>query len=174
MTAPVHGLPETSKPAPLANGLQEAANAAVVASVLVATAYFGRPLLVPLALSILLAFALAPVAEFLRKLRLGRVGAVILTVTLMLISGIALFIGTQVAWLAQSLPRYQQNIVVKIQSVEGSATHNGVVQGALKLFNNLSDQIVNAPRDVDNAKLQAKTTSQQTDPAIPVVIRAPP
>lgn len=52
MTAPVHGLPETSKPAPLANGLQEAANAAVVAAVLVATAYFGRPLLVPLALSI--------------------------------------------------------------------------------------------------------------------------
>ena len=176
MTAPVHGLPETSKPAPLANGLQEAANAAVVAAVLVATAYFGRPLLVPLALSVLLAFALAPVAEFLRKLRLGRVGAVILTVTLavLLISGIALFIGTQVAWLAQSLPQYQQNIVAKIQSVEGSATNNGIVQGALKLFNNLSDQIVNAPHEIDNAKLESKTTSQRTDPAIPVVVRAPP
>jgi predicted PurR-regulated permease PerM len=175
MTAPVHGLPETSKPAPTANGLQEAANAAVVAAVLVATAYFGRPLLVPLALSILLAFALAPVAEFLRKLKLGRVGAVILTVALavLLISGIALFIGTQIAWLAQSLPQYQQNIVAKIQSVEGSATNNGIVQGALKLFNNLSDQIANAPHEPDNAKLESKTTSQQTNPAIPVVIRAP-
>ena len=176
MTTPVHGLPETSKPAPLANGLQEAANAAVVAAVLVATAYFGRPLLVPLALSILLAFALAPVAEFLRKLKLGRVGAVILTVALavLLISGIALFIGTQVAWLAQSLPQYQQNIVAKIQSVEGSATNNGIVQGALKLFNNLSDQIANAPHEPANARLETKTTSQRTNPAIPVVVRAPP
>jgi len=176
MPAPVHGLPETSKPAPLANGLQEAANAAVVAAVLVATAYFGRPLLVPLALSILLAFALAPVAEFLRKLKLGRVGAVILTVALavLLISGIALFIGTQVAWLAQSLPQYQQNIVAKIQSVEGSATNNGIVQGALKLFNNLSDQIANAPHEPESARLESKTTSQRTNPAIPVVVRAPP
>ena len=176
MPSPVHGTPEASKPAPLANGLQEAANAAIVAAVLVATAYFGRPLLVPLALSILLAFALAPVAEFLRKLRLGRVGAVILTVALavLLICGIAMFIGTQVAWLAQSLPQYQQNIVAKIQSVEGSATSNGVVQGAIKLLNNLNDQIAIAPQGTETRQLQSKTTSQRTDPAIPVVIRAPP
>jgi predicted PurR-regulated permease PerM len=176
MPSPVHGSPEASKPAPLSNGLQEAANAALVAAVLVAAAYFGRPLLVPLALSILLAFALAPVAEVLRRLRLGRIGAVILTVALavLLITGIGIFIGTQVAWLAQSLPQYQQNIVAKIQSVEGSATNNGVVQSALKLFNNLSDQIANAPQGADTKQLQSKTTSQRTDPAIPVVIRTPP
>lgn len=116
MTSTVHGSPEASKSATGESGLQEAASAAIVAAVLVAAVYFGRPLLVPLALSILMAFALAPVAEFLRRLKLGRIGAVILTVTLavLLISGIAAFIGTQLAWLAQSLPQYQQNIVAKI------------------------------------------------------------
>ncbi|MGZ5923468.1 MAG: AI-2E family transporter, partial [Rhizomicrobium sp.] len=175
MTSTVHGAPEASKSAPGASGLQEAASAAVVAAVLVAAVYFGRPLLVPLALSILLAFALAPVAEFLRRLKLGRIGAVILTVTLavLLISGIAAFIGTQLAWLAQSLPQYQQNIVAKIQSVEGSATNNGMIQGALNMFNNLSDQIANVPRPGKNDQLESKTTSQRTDPAIPVVIRTP-
>jgi predicted PurR-regulated permease PerM len=176
MSSTVHGSPEASKPAPRADGLQEAASAAIIAAVLVAMVYFGRPLLVPLALSILLAFALAPVAEVLRRLRIGRVGAVILTVTLavLLISGIAIFIGTQLAWLAQSLPQYQQNIVAKIQSVEGSATSNGLVQGAFRMFNNLNDQIANAPRGGENPQLESKTTSQHNDPAIPVVIRSPP
>ena len=176
MPSTVHGSPEASKTAPTANGLQEAASAAIVAAVLVAAVYFGRTLLVPLALSILLAFALAPVAEFLRRLKLGRIVAVILTVTLavLLISGIATFIGTQLAWLAQSLPQYQQNMVAKIQSVEGSTASNGMLQGALNMFDNLSNQIANVPHSTNDKRLESKTTSQQTDPAIPVVIRTPP
>jgi predicted PurR-regulated permease PerM len=175
MPATVHGSSDAAKPSPAASGLQEAASAAVVAAVLVAAVYFGRPLLVPLALSILLAFALAPVAEFLRRLKLGRITAVILTVTLavLLISGVAAFIGTQLAWLAQSLPQYQQNMVAKIQLVEGSAANNGIVQSAINLFNNMSDQIANVPHDENSSQLESKTTSQRTDPAVPVVIRNP-
>src|SRR5476651_914863 len=176
MPASVHGAPESPKTQPAAIGLQGAAHAAVIAAVLVALVYFGRPLLVPLALSVLMAFALAPVVEFLRRLRLGRIGAVILTVTLavLLICGIAAFIGTQLAWLAQSLPQYQHNVVAKIQSVEGSAAHNGMVQGALKMFNNLSDELANVPATGTNKQLEAKTTSQQANPAVPVIIRTPP
>ncbi len=176
MPASVHGSPEALKAPPAGIGLQGAAHAAVVGAVLVALVYFGRPLLVPLALSVLMAFALAPVAEFLRRLRLGRIGAVILTVTLavLLICAMAAFIGTQLAWLAQSLPQYQHNVVAKIQSVEGSAANNGMVQGALKMFNNLSEQLANVPSARTDKQLEAKTTSQQTNPAVPVVIRTPP
>jgi len=175
MPSTVHGTVETTKPSAATSGLQEAASAAIVGAVLVAAVYFGRPLLVPLALSILLAFALAPVAEFLRRLKLGRIVAVILTVTLavLLISGIATFIGTQLAWLAQSLPQYQQNMVAKIQSVEGSAANNGIVESAINLFNNLSDQIANVPHAEGSRQLESKTTAQSTDPAVPVVIREP-
>ncbi|MGH6684783.1 MAG: AI-2E family transporter, partial [Pseudolabrys sp.] len=107
------GPTEAPKVATKDNGLRNAAYASVIAAVVVSLIYFGRPLLVPLALSILMAFALAPVVEFLRRLRVGRIGGVILTVTaaVLLICGIAAFIGTQVAWLAVGMPQYQHNIV---------------------------------------------------------------
>ena len=176
MAAASHG-PETQKIAPSPSDLQETAYAAVIAAVVVAAIYFGRPMLVPLALSILMAFALAPVVEFLRKLRIGRILGVILSVTfaVLLISGIMAFIGTQLAWLAGSLPKYQTNVIAKIQSVEGSATNNGVVQGAIRMFNNLSDQITQAPVSGTPADLQSKTTGQIRSPAVPVVVQeAPP
>jgi len=108
MAAVPHG-PETPKIAPSPSDLQETAYAAVIAAVVVAAIYYGRPMLVPLALSILMAFALAPVVEFLRRLRIGRILGVILSVTfaVLLIGGIMAFIGTQLAWLAGSLPKYR-------------------------------------------------------------------
>ncbi len=177
MAAAQPGLPDAPKVTPSETGLRETAYAAVIAAVVVALVYFGRPLLVPLALSILMAFALAPVVEFLRRLRIGRIAGVILTVTMavLLISGIATFIGTQIAWLAVGLPQYQHNIIDKIQSVEGSAANNGIVQGAIGMFNSLSDQIAHVPAAAGKpADLQSKTTSQTSDPAVPVVIQEPP
>src|ERR1700712_3100313 len=176
MAAVPHGLPDVPKGTPSESGLRETAYAAVITAVVVAAVYFGRPLLVPLALSILMAFALAPVVEFLRRLRIGRIAGVILTVTMavLLISGIAAFIGTQLAWLAVGLPQYQHNIVDKIQSVEGSATNNGLVQGAIGMFNNLSEQIAHVPVPGKAEDLQAKSTAQNTAPAVPVVIQQPP
>jgi len=177
MAAASHG-PDTPKITPSPSGLQETAYATVIAAVVVAAIYFGRPMLVPLALSILMAFALAPVVEFLRRLRIGRILGVILSVTfaVLLITGIMGFIGTQLAWLAGSLPQYQTNIIAKIQSVEGSAANNGVVQGAIRMFNNLSDQIAHTPGAAGStADLQSKTTGQVRTPAVPVVVQeAPP
>jgi predicted PurR-regulated permease PerM len=175
MAAPPHGSHEAAKGTPTETGLRETAYAAVIAAVVVATIYFGRPLLVPLALSILMAFALAPVVEYLRRLRLGRIPGVILTVTLamLLICGIAAFIGTQLAWLAVGLPQYQHNIVSKVQSVEGSAANNGLVKSVTGVFNNLSRQIANAPAKTAGAEASpgAQPGEQPAQPAIPVVIQ---
>ena len=175
MAAVPHVPPETAKVAPSDNGLRDSAYAAVIAAVVVALIYFGRPLLVPLALSILLAFALAPVVEFLRKVRIGRVAGVIATVTLtvLLISGIATFIGTQVAWLAVGMPQYEHNIVTKIQAVEGSAANNGFVRSVMGMFDNLSEQIAHVPQSGGNATNQSKTTAQSSAQAVPVVVQEP-
>jgi predicted PurR-regulated permease PerM len=175
VTAAPHGLPETAKTTAADTGLRDTAYAFVIAAVVVALVYFGRPLLVPLALSILMAFALAPVVEFLRKFRIGRIFGVILTVSMavLLISGIATFIGTQLAWLAVGLPQYQHNIVTKIQSVEGTAANNGLVQGAIKMFNSLSEQIAQVPGAPTNNELQTKTSAQRAAEAVPVVIQQP-
>ena len=62
----------------------------------------------------------------------------------------------------QSLPQYQHNVVAKIQSVEGSAANNGMVQGALKMFNNLSEQIANVPaaRPTSNSSPRRRRSRQ--------------
>lgn len=93
--------------------------AVVVGVVVVAALYFGREVLVPITLAVLLSFALAPVVDLLRRLWLGRVPAVLLAVVLAL--GATLFIGgligVQVAGLARDAPRYAATVEQKVAAV---------------------------------------------------------
>ncbi len=88
----------------------------LVAAVVVAALYFGREVLLPITLAVLLSFLLSPLVELLRWAWLGRVPSVILAVLLALgvILGLGSAIGTQVAQLAQDVPRYQSTIETKI------------------------------------------------------------
>jgi predicted PurR-regulated permease PerM len=99
-------------------GLQ-ALLAVVVGVVAVAALYFGREILVPITLAVLLSFVLAPVVDLLRRLWLGRVPAVLLAVLLAL--GAILFvgglIGAQVAGLARDAPSYAATIERKVSAV---------------------------------------------------------
>ncbi|MBV9421246.1 MAG: AI-2E family transporter [Alphaproteobacteria bacterium] len=169
-------LPEAAKANPTERDLRDTAYAAVIAAVVVGAVYYGRPLLVPLALSILMAFALAPVVEFLRRIYIGRVLGVIFAVTMavLVIAGLMAFIGTQLVWLAAELPKYQHNIITKIQSIEGTAANNGLVRGVLRMFNNVSEEIAHAPLPINAAELQSLTTSQSVRAAQPVIIQEPP
>src|ERR671920_2386143 len=71
--------------------------------------YFGRDIFIPFALAILLSFALTPLVNSLRRLRLPRIAAVLVAVTLafILIGGIGFVVGRQLVQLANNLPDYQ-------------------------------------------------------------------
>ena len=86
-------------------------------AVVVAALYFGRELLVPLVLSVLLAFVLAPVVALLRRARLGKAPAVLVAVALAftIIAGIGAVVGSQATTLAGSLPSYQATIQEKVR-----------------------------------------------------------
>jgi predicted PurR-regulated permease PerM len=90
-----------------------------VGVVVVAALYFGREVLIPITLAVLLSFVLAPLANLFRRFRLGRVPSVLLAVALAI--GIVMVIGTvigsQVASLATRLPEYTGTIERKIESV---------------------------------------------------------
>ncbi len=93
-----------------------------VAVVIVASLYFGREVFVPVALAILLSFALGPVVLLLRRWHLGgRVPAVIVAVLLAfsIIGGIGTFVGTQLARVAGDLPEYQTNVARKNSRAAG-------------------------------------------------------
>jgi predicted PurR-regulated permease PerM len=97
---------------------------AMVLAVVVTGLYFGRPVLMPLSLAVLLSFALAPLVAMLRHVRLGHVPSVLLSLAgaLVLIAAIGTFVGSQFAGLAGDLPSYQNNISRKILSIRGTAS----------------------------------------------------
>ena len=79
----------------------------VVAVVVVAALYYGRGVLMPISIAVLLSFVLSPLVELLRRVWLGRIVSVVLAVMLALAIILALgtAIGTQVAQLAKNFHR---------------------------------------------------------------------
>ncbi len=88
-------------------------------AVVVAALYFGRELLVPLVLAVLLAFVLAPAVVLLQRARLGKAPAVLVAVALAftIIAGVGAVVGGQATTLAGSLPSYQTTIQEKMRSL---------------------------------------------------------
>jgi predicted PurR-regulated permease PerM len=76
----------------------------------------------PLALAVLLSFALAPLAGFIERLRVPRAAAVIFTVVLALgsLSGIGYVVVRQLSKLAYELPNYQKEIQKKVDFLKPS------------------------------------------------------
>ncbi len=90
-----------------------------VAVVVVTALYFGRDVLIPITLAVLLSFLVAPIVNLLGRARLGRVPSVLLAmvVALSLILSLGGLIGAQLAELAGGIPRYQTTIEHKINTV---------------------------------------------------------
>ncbi len=87
--------------------------------VVVAALYMAKSLLVPLTLAVLLSFLLMPVCDWLERGKLGRIPAVLVTVSLCFtMLGIVAWIAVvQMTHLAPKIPEYQNNIQVKLSSV---------------------------------------------------------
>lgn len=140
-----------------------------VAVVIVAGLYFGREVFVPMALAILLSFALGPAVLLLRRGHLGRVPAVIavVIVAFAIIGGVGAFVGTQLAHLAGELPGYQSNIGQKIHSLRHTTSPAGIVDRASAMVNNLRKEIAKPAEGVSKPKANMP---QQQSP-VPVEVR---
>ncbi len=92
--------------------------------------YVGKDVLLPLAIALLLTFALAPIVAALRKSGIPKVVAVLLTVviTFVTIAAFAFIVATQVSTLAQNIPTYQANIVEKVRSLRELGAGGGVIE----------------------------------------------
>jgi len=84
--------------------------------------YFAGEVLKPLALAILLSFALVPIAKFLERRGVPRALAVVLTVLLVLggLGFVGYKVGQQLNLLANDLPKYEDNINRKIKGMKPS------------------------------------------------------
>jgi predicted PurR-regulated permease PerM len=97
-----------------------ALSATVVGSALVAALYWGRPIFMPVATAILLAFVLAPVVARVQRRGLGRTPAVIVTVALLVLTslGVGAVVAQQVVQLADALPARSDTIKGKVRAAK--------------------------------------------------------
>lgn len=165
---------------PPARGVSPSATGTVIiGAITVAALYFGREVLVPIALAFLLSFVLAPLVRLLRRLRVGRAPSVLIAVlfAFLVISGIGTLIGSQAAELAGNLALYESTITRKIESLQSEATGSGIIGRASSTLNDLRKEITRtAERAKENATVPAETAPQgdQSPKPIPVEIHSPP
>jgi predicted PurR-regulated permease PerM len=149
-----------------------------VGVIAIAALYFGREVFVPVALALLLSFALGPAVLLLRHWYINRVAAVIVVVVLAfaVIIGIGALIGSQLAHLAENLPGYQTNIAEKIHSLRDTTASNGVVGRAAAMLSDLGNEVTK-PRETAgtapaNGPAVPRYNAEQQKP-VPVEIRQP-
>jgi predicted PurR-regulated permease PerM len=157
-----------------ANSLVTVVAAAVLAALIVTTLYFGRDVFVPVALSILLSFALAPLVRALQNFCVPRAISVIGVVLLAfsIIFAIGGVIATQMTQLAGELPRYESNMRAKIQSLRGTAAANDTLERAADVLQDLGKEL-NKPKEPLSAPAASSRAGQDARP-IPVEVRQPP
>ena len=92
----------------------------VTGVVVVCGLYFGRAVLIPITLSVLLSFLLAPLVTTLRRFHLGQFTSIFVAVlvTVLALAGAGALIGAQIVQLAADLPLYQEAIEQKVETVQ--------------------------------------------------------
>ncbi|MGV7032620.1 AI-2E family transporter [Methylobacterium symbioticum] len=104
-----------------------------------AALYFGRDILVPLTLAILLSFVLVPAVRVLRRLRVPRALAVLLVVTVAFgtLFGVGSLIASEGAQLAADLPRYSLTMRDKVAALRGATAETGTLARIVDLVQDL-------------------------------------
>jgi predicted PurR-regulated permease PerM len=138
--------------------------------VVIVALYFGRLVLVPLALAAVLAFLLTPVVGWLQKCHFGRVPAVLAVLLLAfgLVSSLGWVVTGQLMDIVDQFPSYKSNIHDKIQSLrvpDGSRLKN-----ATNTVSELSNELSAASDSVGDKKA-GKTSGSRP---IAVQVAQPP
>ena len=145
----------------------------LVVVVTVGALYFGREVLVPIALALLLSFVLAPLVRRLQSWHFPRVAAVSIVgiFAFSTIFGLGAFMVSQVSQLANDLPRYQSTLTDKIQSLQGAVAGTGPLERASDVLKDLKKEI-DRSGSVPPAEPPLSGQVQPSRP-IPVEVRQP-
>jgi predicted PurR-regulated permease PerM len=140
--------------------------------VVVAGLYFGRELLVPLALAVVFGFVLTPLVELVEKCRLGRAPSALLVLVMALAFSVAVGWGVtkQVIEVTARLPDYKSNLHNKIEALRAPAS--GGLGKATATVNDLSKELSAASESAGTSNL-GKNGQKGKEP-IPVQVSAPP
>ncbi|HEY4664809.1 MAG TPA: AI-2E family transporter, partial [Comamonas sp.] len=126
----------------------------LIASVIIAALYFGRDILIPLALAVLLGFLLDPAVTRLKRWGLPRMAATLVVVALGLgaLTGMGFYLGKQVQSLSADLPTYQNTIKQKLKNLRALSKGPSAWDGALKTYSTVETEISKAAAEASRGE----------------------
>ncbi|HEX4585222.1 MAG TPA: AI-2E family transporter [Burkholderiaceae bacterium] len=152
-------------------GLRIRASRITTAGVVLALVYFGREVLIPLTLAIILSLLAAPLVRALRRIGIGRAGSVLVTVVTLVVSlaAIATALGVQVLRIAESLPQYEANVQRKLGALDE------MTFGRLRVLTNEVNRVIELQQPPEAAPDQAAFFAQRAwvPRSGPVAARSP-
>jgi len=136
--------------------------------------YFGREIIIPIALAILLSFVLAPLVGLLQRVRIPRGLAVVSVVIIAfaLIFAMGSLLATQLTQLAGDLPRYQSTISEKIQSFRDTTAGRGTLERASGMLKDLSKEL-DKPKEAATALGAGASPKAAPPKPVPVEVLQP-
>ena len=154
--------------------LLSAVATAILAAIIVMVLYFGREIIIPIALAILLSFVLAPLVGLLQRVRIPRGLAVVSVVIIAfaLIFAMGSLLATQLAQLAGDLPRYQSTISEKIQSFRDTTAGRGTLERASGMLKDLSKEL-DKPKEAATALGAGASPKAAPPKPVPVEVLQP-
>jgi predicted PurR-regulated permease PerM len=146
----------------------------LLAVVVVAALYFGRDVLMPVALAVLLSFVLAPLVRLLQRRYIPRSLAVVTVVLIAfaVILGAGALVVSQVNQLASDLPRYQSTLREKIQALRGAAAGTGTLERASEVLHELHKEL-DKPGSGAPSSSPFPGERRSSERPIPVEVRQP-
>lgn len=165
ISLPPHGRPNRVYPpgTPSLHGLASVITGVVV----VCGLYFGRAVLIPITLSVLLSFLLAPLVQMLRRLHMGQLPSIFIAVLFALASLLAVgaLIGAQLVQLAGDLPQYQVAIEQKIETVQEKTVGraDSLMSRAAVALQRVAPSKPNPPRPTGRAARNAPAVPQPVE-----------
>ena len=146
----------------------------ILGFVIIACLYFGREVLVPIALAVLMSFLLAPPVRLMQGWRVPRVFAVIVVVVVAFaaIFSLAGLMVAEVNELASDLPRYQLTLHEKIQSLRGATAVTGTLERASEVLQALNSDL-NKPKSGAPARATPTPAGEPSSDVIQVEIAKP-
>ncbi len=155
--------------------LQSAVATAVLAVIIVMTLYFGREIIIPIALAILLSFVLAPLVALLQRARVPRGIAVVTVVVLAfaVLFAMGSLLASQLTQLASELPRYQSTISEKIQLFRETTAGRGTLERASGMLKDLSKELDKPKEAASTLSASPIVNSKAPLTPVPVEVRQP-
>jgi predicted PurR-regulated permease PerM len=143
-----------------------------VGVVIVFALYFGKDVLLPVTLAVLLSFVLSPLVTVLRRIHIPRAVAVVFSVALAIaiIVGVGTLVATQFVEIAGDLPRYQSTIEEKVGGLRNASL------GRISEFTSqLQTALKRAQPQTSSAPATPAGPASAPEPApVPVEVRQPP